>query len=146
LVAARATGSRAFEPCVLGLLAEALSLAGEIDESVAVIDDALAQSTASGQKGTDAELYRLRGELARQLPVPDPASAECSFRAALAIAREQGTRGYELRTATSLTRLLADECRRDEARDLLRPIYDWYTEGFDTPDLIDARKLLDQLA
>ena len=70
-----------------------------------MLNEALANSAASGQKGADAELHRLRGELVRQLPRPDSSEAEESFRTALAIAREQGTRGYELRAATSLARL-----------------------------------------
>ena len=78
-------------------------------------------------------------------PHPDPAKAEDSFRTALAIAREQGTRGYELRAATSLARLWREQGRRGEARDLLAPVYVWFTEGFDTADLKEARTLLSEL-
>jgi len=80
------------------------------------------------------------------LPYSDPAKAEDSLRTALAIAREQGTRGYELRAATSLARLWREQGRRDEARDLLAPVYAWFTEGFHTADLKDAKRLLDELA
>ena len=80
------------------------------------------------------------------MPHPDPAKAEDSFRTALAIAREQGTRGYELRAATSLARLWREQGRRTEARDLLAPVYAAFTEGFDTPDLKDAAELLSKLA
>ena len=142
---AEATGSRNYYPLHLGLLAEALALAGEVDEGISVLDEALATSAASGQKGTDAELYRLRGELVQQLPRPDPAKAEDSFRTALAVAREQGTRGYELRAATSLARLWLKQGRRGEARELLAPLYGWFTEGFGTQDLKDAKALLDEL-
>ena len=76
----------------------------------------------------------------------DPEHAEDSFRIALEIAREQGTRGYELRAATSLARLWREQGRRGEARDLLAPLYGWFTEGFDTADLKDAGKLLSELA
>ena len=86
------------------------------------------------------------GELTLRLPYPDPAKAEESFRTALAIAREQGTRGYELRAATSLARLWREHGRRGEARELLAPVYGSFTEGFDTQDLKDAKALLDQLA
>ena len=79
------------------------------------------------------------------MPQPDPAKAEDSFRTALAIAREQGTRGYELRAATSLARLWRDQGRRTEARDLLAPVYGSFTEGFDTADLKDAKRLLEEL-
>jgi predicted ATPase len=87
----------------------------------------------------------LRGELTSRLPNPDPAKAEDSFRTALAIAREQGTRSYELRAATSLARLWAEQGRRGEARELIASVYGWFTEGFDTADLKEAKRLLDEL-
>ena len=105
----------------------------------------MAQAAVSGERGWNAEIHRLRGELTGRLAYPDPAKAEDSFRTALAIAREQGTRGYELRAATSLARLWRDQGRRTEARDLLAPVYGSFTEGFDTADLKDARRLLDEL-
>jgi len=128
------------------LLAEALALIGEIEEGLAALDHALATAAVSGARGWDAEIHRLRGELTARLPHPDPAKAEDAFRTALAIAREQGTRGYELRAATSLARLWAEQGRRGEARDLLGPVYGWFTEGFDTADLKEAEALLDTLA
>ena len=130
----------------LALLAEALALAGKIEEGLATLDDALATAAVSGAKGWDAEIHRLRGELTDRLSYPDPAKAEDSFRAALAIAREQGTRGYELRAATSLARLWREQGRRGEARDQLAPRYGWFTEGFDTQDLKEAKALLEELA
>jgi predicted ATPase len=105
LAAYEATGTRANAPLFLALLAEALALAGKIEEALAAVDDALATAAASGERGWDAEIHRLCRELTARLPYPDPAKAEESFRTALAIAREQGTRGYELRAATSLARL-----------------------------------------
>jgi predicted ATPase len=146
LAAAEATGSRLSPPFYLALLAEALALAGKIEEGLAALDDASAKAAVSGVRGWDPEIHRLRGELTARLPYPDPAKAEDSFRTALAIAREQGTRGYELRAATSLARLWREQGRRGEARDLLAPLYDWFTEGFDTADLKDAAKLLSELA
>ena len=109
------------------------------------LDDALAKAVISGERGWSAEIHRLRGELTARLPHPDPAKAEGSFRTALAIAREQGTRGYELRAATSLARLRRDQGHCTEARDLLAPVYGWFTEGFDAPDLKEAKALLDEL-
>jgi predicted ATPase len=146
MASAEATGTRVTAPFHLTLLAEALALAGKIEEGLAALDDALAKAAVFGATGWDAEIHRLRGELTARLPSPDPAKAEESFRTALAIAREQGTRGYELRAATSLARLWREQGRRDEARDLLAPAYGWFTEGFDTADLKDAAKLLSELA
>jgi class 3 adenylate cyclase/predicted ATPase len=146
LAAYEATGARCYTPLFLTLLAEALALAGKIEEGLAALGDALAQAAVSGAKGWSAENHRLRGELTLRLPYPDPAKAEDSFRTALAIAREQGTRGYELRAATSLARLWREQGRRTEARELLAPVYGSFTEGFDTADLKDAKRLLDELA
>jgi predicted ATPase len=146
LAASEAAGSRLFTPLFLALLAEALAFAEKIEEGLAALDDALAKAAASGERGWSAEIHRLRGELTGRLPYPDPAKAEESFRTALAIAREQGTRGYELRAATSLVRLWGEQGRQGEARDLLAPVYGWFTEGFDTADLKDAKALLAELA
>ena len=134
------------QPLYLTLLSEALALAGKIEEGLAALDDASATAAVSGESGWNAEIHRLRGELTGRLPYPDPSKAEDSFRTALAIAREQGTRGYELRAATSLARLWRNQGRRGEARDLLAPVYAWFTEGFATADLKEAKALLDQLA
>ena len=99
-----------------------MAFTGKIEEGLATLDDALAQAAISGAKGWDAEIHRLRGELTGRLPYPDPAKAEDSFRTALAIAREQGTRGYELRAATSLARLWREQGRRGEARPAHAPL------------------------
>jgi predicted ATPase len=88
----------------------------------------------------------LRGDLLCRLPRPDPDGAEHSFRAALSIAREQGTRGFELRAATSLARLLGKDGRHEEARQLLAPVYGCFTEGFDFAELKEAKALLAGLA
>jgi len=146
MAAVEATGARVAAPLNLTLLAEALALAGKIGEGLAILDDALARAAASGARGWDAEIHRLSGELTGRLPHPDPAKVEDSFRTALAIAREQGTRSYELRAATSLARLWHEQGRRGEARDLLAPVYGSFTEGFDTQDLKEAKALLEELA
>jgi class 3 adenylate cyclase/predicted ATPase len=141
-----AIGARYFEPFYLALLGEALASAGEIDEALEVLDKALAHAEASGQKGNNAELHRLRGELLTHRPEPDLIECEACFRDALATAREQGTRGFELRAAVSLGRLRRDQSHHAEARDLAAPVYGWFTEGFDTQDLKEAKTLLDELA
>lgn len=112
------------------------------DEGLTTVQEGLARP----QRSVYAEFHRLRGEL---MLIKDPRNedqAERSFREAIAIAREQAARLYELRATTSLARLLRDTGRRDEARAMLAEIYNWFTEGFDTADLKDAKTVLDQLA
>jgi predicted ATPase len=106
----------------------------------------LAASEASGAHWADAEFHRLRGELQSRLPSADWTEIEACFGTALEIAREQGSRGLELRAAVSLARLLRAQQRQDEAWELLRPVYGWFTEGFDTTDLKQAKALLDDLS
>jgi predicted ATPase len=142
IAAAAATGSHFEEPFYLALVAEALASTGEVEDGIAVIDQALARSALTGENWADAELHRLRGDLLYRLSRPDMDQAERSFRAALSIAREQGTKGFELRAATSLSQLLSNEGRREEAQQLLAPVYSSFTEGFDTVDLKEAKALL----
>jgi predicted ATPase len=142
VAAMRATGMSRSEPMVLGYLAEALALKGAVAEGLQTLAGALAAAKASGTHWADAELHRLHGDLLGRLPSPNWAEIESCFRTALAVAQEQGTRGFELRGAVSLARLLSAQGRRDEARELLAPVYGWFTEGFDTPDLKDAKALL----
>jgi class 3 adenylate cyclase/predicted ATPase len=139
-------GYLSYRPIHLGLLAEALALTGEVEEGLAVLAEALAVAEASGARGNNAELHRLRGDLLGRLPSPDWTEVETAYRRALAVAREQGTRGFELRAAVSLARLLTEQARRGEARDLLAPIYGWFAEGFDTRDLKEGKALLDALS
>jgi predicted ATPase len=140
------TGAQLWQPFYLRLVAGALAFAGAIEEGIAELDQAIARSTESEKRWWDAELHRLRAELVRRMPRPDLDKAERFFRAALAIAREQGTKGFELRTVTSLARLLCDDGRREEARELLAPVHGSFTEGFDTADLKEAKALLAELA
>jgi len=139
-------GYLSYRPIFLGLLAEALARSGKIEEGLAVLAEALAMAEACGARGNDAELHRLRGDLLHRLPSPDRTEIEAAYRKALSIAREQGTRGFELRAAVSLAGLLNDHGRRGEARELLAPIYGRFTEGFDTADLKEARALVDKLS
>jgi predicted ATPase len=146
IAAASATGSRAWVSFYLGLVAEALAYAGEVEQGLAELERALARSTETGERWADAELHRLRGDLMCRLARPDLDGAERSFRAALSTAREQGTRGFELCAATSLAGLRRDQGKRTEAHELLVPLYGWFTEGFGTPVLQEAKALLDELA
>ena len=146
LSATAATGSALWRPFLSALLAEALGLAGKTDEGLFILTQGLAAAAASGQIGTDAELHRLRGQLLRNLPTPDWTASETCFQNGIAIARQQGTRGFELRATLSLAHLLAEQGRRGEALDMLAPVYGEFSEGFEMPDLKDAKVLLDALS
>jgi class 3 adenylate cyclase/predicted ATPase len=145
IAAMQATGARRTESLVLGLLAEALVATGAIAKALEMLGTALAAAEACGAHWADAELHRLRGELLQRLSFRDCDEIEGSFRTSFAVAREQGTHGFELRAAISLSRFLSKQERREEARDLLAPIYGRFTEGFETPDLKEAKALLDAL-
>jgi predicted ATPase len=146
LSATAATGSALWRPFLSALLAEALGLAGKMDEALMVLTQGAAAAADSSQVGTDAELHRLRGQLLRDLPDPDWIGAENSFRSSIAIARQQGSRGFELRAAVDLARLLADQVRRGEALAVLAPVYGEFGEGFEMPDLIECKTLLSALS
>jgi predicted ATPase len=141
LIAFRALGAELWTPCYDALEAEAEALAGNIDMSLNILDKALRNSRARGESWFEAELVRRWGELLRD---PQPTIAEERFREALDIARRQEAKLWELRAAESLARLWSLQGR--QARDLLAPVYGWFTDGFDTPDLKEAKALLDELA
>jgi len=143
LAAHRATGAELWMPHFLALLAEACEIAGEIEEGLTLLDDALGLAERTGARWFAAELNRQKGRLL--LRQGQPATAEELYRKALGIAREQEAKMWELRAAASLARLWRDQGRRAEARDLLAPVYSWFTEGFDIPDLKSAKALLDEL-
>ena len=145
VAAVEATGMRRSDPITLGYLAEALALKGAVAEGLQTLATALATAEASGAHWADAELHCLRGNLLGRLPSADWKEVEISLRRALTVAREQGSRGFELRAAVDLARLLSAQQRQAEARALLAPVYGWFTEGFDTQDLQDARTLLEIL-
>ena len=139
----RATGSEAWTPHYTTLLAEACEIAGQLEEGVTLLDDASRMIERTGERWFVAELNRLKGRLL--LRQGHTEEAEILYRKALSIAREQEAKLWELRAAVSLARLRCDHGRRAAARDLLAPVYDWFTEGFDTPDLKEAKALLDEL-
>jgi predicted ATPase len=101
---------------------------------------------ATKERWCEAEVNRVAGEIALMSPERDAAKAEAYFERALAVAREQQAKSWELRAAMSMARLWRDQGKRDEARDLLAPVYGWFTEGFDTRDLKEAKALLDELS
>ena len=139
----RATGAVAWVPFHLGLLARACEIAGQVGEAVALLDDALQTLERTGECLLEAELNRHKGQLL--LRQGHSEAAEGLYRKALSIAEEQEAKLWELRAAVSLSRLRRDQGRYAEARDLLAPVYGWFTEGFDTPDLKEAKKLLDEV-
>ena len=144
LTAYRATGAEAGIPHFNALLAEACELAGQIEDGLTLLDDALEFTERTGERWLAAELNRRKGQLL--LRQGHSEAAEELYRQALSIAREQEARLWELRATVSLARLSHDQIRRAAARDLLAPVYGWFTEGFGTPDLKEARALLDELA
>jgi predicted ATPase len=143
ITAYRATGMRAWLPYLLGLQAETYARVKRIDDGLASVADALAEKT--GERCWQAELNRIKGELLLAMSADNHAEAERCFSQALDIARRQQAKSWELRAAMSLARLWQAQGKADEARNLLAPIYGWFTEGFDTPDLKDAKTLLDEL-
>ena len=143
LSAYHATGAEAFMPHHIDLLARACEIAGQIEEAVTLLDDALQIVERTGERWFAAELNRHKGQLL--LRQGHSETAEELYRKALSIAVEQEAKLWELRATASLARLRRDQGRHAEARDLLAPVYGWFTEGFDTPDLKEAKALLDEL-
>ena len=141
----RATGSSWHETYFLGLLASIAQDAGEPAEALSLLEAGLAMVDRTGERWFEAELHRLRGQCLIAQQQDARTAAEVCFRRAMDAAQKQQAKLWELRAATSLARLWRDEGKRAEARDLLAPVYDWFTEGFDTADLKDAKALLDEL-
>jgi len=139
----RANGAEAWMPHHTALLARACELAGQIEEALTLLDDALQIAGRTGERWLVAELYRHKGRLLLREGQSEP--AEELYRTALGIAREQDAKMWELRAAVGLARLRRDRDRPAEARDLLEPVYSWFTEGFDIKDLKEAKALLHEL-
>jgi predicted ATPase/class 3 adenylate cyclase/DNA-binding winged helix-turn-helix (wHTH) protein len=140
-----ATGQELSRPFCLVLLAEAAGQVGQVEEGLRRLAEALTMMEASGRGDLLAEAYRLQGTLLLRQAVPDAVQAEARFQQALALARRQQAKAWELRTALSLCRLWQQQGQRAKARALLAPIYRWFTEGFDTGDLQEAQALLTAL-
>jgi len=146
LVVQHSVGPKLLYPYFLSLLAEAYSQAGQPATGLTVLTEALTLEATTEERWWEAELYRLQGALLLQLLSPDVSRAEASLHQALDVARRQGAKALELRTALSLSRLWQQHGKRSEAHALLASVYGWFTEGFDTADLQEARTLLDALA
>jgi predicted ATPase len=132
---------------LLGMLAEALAAAGQPQRGIAAATEGLELAAQTGERWTEAELQRIKGELLLESRGRSADSAaEVCFLASLEVARGQAAKWWELRTATSLARLYRDQGKQREAHNLMASIYKWFTEGFDTPDLMDAKALLDELS
>jgi TOMM system kinase/cyclase fusion protein len=146
LTAWRATGAQLARSYYLALLAEAWGITGEPKAGLAGLTEALTLVGTTGERWYESEIYRVKGELLLQQSSSNQTEAESCFHQAIAIARNQQAKSFELRAATSLARLWQQQGKRQEAHDLLVPIYGWFTEGFDTADLQDAKALLEALA
>jgi predicted ATPase len=141
----RSTGATLYEPRHLRYLAMAYAELGQLDDAWRCIDDAIDKVERSKERWCEAEVHRIAGQIALKSLVPDPEKAEAYFDRALAVARQQQAKSWELRAAMSMARLWRDRGKQDAARELLAPVYGWFTEGFDTRDLKEAKALLDDL-
>jgi predicted ATPase len=145
LAASHAIGLELWRPYFLCLLAEAYMQMDRIDDGMAALTEALATADEHENWHNRAEIHRLKGELLLKQNASSTAEARSCFQRAIEIARKQSAKSWDLRATISLARLLRDTGRRGEARTMLAGIYNWFTEGFDTPDLKDAKALLDEL-
>jgi predicted ATPase len=119
---------------------------GQFDDAWCRVGEAVTEIETTKERWQEAEVHRVAGEIALKSPAPDAAKAEAHFERALQIARQQQAKSWELRAAMSMARFWRDQGKRDEARNLLAPVYGWFTEGFDTRDLKEAKALLNELA
>jgi len=143
LVAVRATGNVANTPYLFMGLAEAYAMLGQPVEGLNCLAEAAQIIETTEERVGEAELHRLRGDLLNAMG--DGGAAERNYHQALEVAKRQSAKLWEIRAATSLARLWCDQGKRAEARDLLAPVYGWFTEGFDTPVLQEAKTLLEAL-
>ncbi len=145
LTAYRSTGATLYVPLHLSYLTRAYAQVGQFDDAWRCIGEAMTAMATTKERWCEAEVNCTAGEIALKSSAPDVAKAQAYFERALAVAREQQAKSWELRAAMSMGRLWRDQGKRNEARDLLAPVYGWFTEGFDTLDLKEAKALLDEL-
>jgi class 3 adenylate cyclase/predicted ATPase len=146
LAAQKLTGATLWMPFFLSYLARAYAELGNFEEALHSIGEAITTVETTKEKWCEAEVHRTAGEITLLALEPDAAQAEVHFRHALAVARQQQAKSWELRAAMSLARLWRDQGKQQQARDLLAPVYKWFTEGFDTLDLKEAKALQEELA
>jgi predicted ATPase len=146
LAAYGSTGATIWKPQMLSHLAQAYADLGQFDDAWRCIGEAMTAVETTKEKWIEAELHRIAGEIALKSKTPSAAKAEACFERALAIARQQQSKSWELRAAMSLARVWSGQGKVKQARELLAPVYGWFTEGFDTRDLKEAKTLLEELA
>jgi tetratricopeptide (TPR) repeat protein len=146
LAAMHAIGFEANRAFQLAQLAKAYSEVGRLDEALSTLEEALAEADQNEERKNLVERLRLKGELLLRQSGTHAAEARTCFERAIEIARTQGAKWFELRATMSLARLLARQSHREQAHTMLADIYNWFTEGFDTADLKDAKALLDELS
>ena len=139
----QSTGAEIELPLIRTALLEPLVTTGQATEALNVVDDTLAVLGRNGDRWLEAEMLRIKG--AALLSIHDAQQAEACLQRAITVARNQGAKLWELRAAVALGRLWRDQGRHGDAHDLLAPVYGWFTDGFETPDLEDAKDLLDEL-
>ena len=133
-------------PTYLSYLARAYAELGQFDDASRCIGEAIVAVETTNENWYEADIHRIAGEIALKSPEPDAAKAEAYFERALAVARQQQAKSWELRAAMSMARLWRDEGKVRQARELLAPVYGWFTEGFETRDLKEAKALLEEWA
>jgi len=146
LAALRAIGTTLFTPVSLSLTAKCYADLGQLDGAGRSVDEATTVIERTKETWFEADVYRIAGEVALKSPQPDVARAEACFERALSVARVQQAKSWELRVSISLARLWRSQGKVQQARELLAPVYGWFTEGFDTRDLKEAKALLEELA
>ena len=145
VTALRSTGATMWMPLSLTYLTRAYAKLGQFDDAWRSIGEAVTMVETTKERWCEAEVHRVAGEIALKSPERDTAKAEAYFKRSLAVARQQQAKSWELRAAMSMARLWRDQGKRDEARGLLAPVYGWFTEGFDTRDLKEAKALLERV-
>jgi class 3 adenylate cyclase/predicted ATPase len=145
LTALQSTGATLFVPLHLAYLSSAYAELGKFDDAWRCLDEAMRAVETTKERWLQADIYRIAAQIALKSPEPDAAKAEAYFERALAVARQQQAKSWELRAAISMARLWRDQGKPQQARELLAPVYNWFTEGFDTLDLKEAKALLAEL-